>query len=140
MGNWFREECERAKARNAEVPAHARMIVTNPALSAHTRAEHVGKQLAKQGEGDLPRTYVPAATRVSGLAASGLPVFLSRLLEVPVLSVDPAGPGRVVMLPQHSAEAEAAMSAELVTCTLGARQRPELLPDMLSGPVESQPF
>lgn len=33
--NWFREEYERAKARNAQIPLHARMIVTNPVLSAH---------------------------------------------------------------------------------------------------------
>ena len=36
-GSWFRDEYERAKARNAQIPEHARMIVTNPTLSAHSR-------------------------------------------------------------------------------------------------------
>lgn len=33
--NWFREEYERAKVRNAQIPRHAQMVVTNPALSTH---------------------------------------------------------------------------------------------------------
>lgn len=36
--NWFKEEFERAKQRNAEIPPHARMIVTSPVLSAHSRS------------------------------------------------------------------------------------------------------
>lgn len=35
--SWFRVEYERAKRFNASIPEHARLVVTNPALSAHTR-------------------------------------------------------------------------------------------------------
>jgi hypothetical protein len=37
QNTWFYEEYERAKKRNALIPPHARMVVTNPILSAHTR-------------------------------------------------------------------------------------------------------
>lgn len=37
--SWFKQEFDRAKKRNAKLPAHARMVVTNPVLSAHSRAE-----------------------------------------------------------------------------------------------------
>lgn len=36
--SWFREEYERAKKRNAQIPSHARMVVTNPDLSEHRQA------------------------------------------------------------------------------------------------------
>lgn len=36
--NWMHDERERAKARNAAVPPHAQMVITDPALSAHVRA------------------------------------------------------------------------------------------------------
>lgn len=98
-----------------------------PGHVCYTYAEHAAKQLAKQGDGDLPRTYAPAATRVSDPLA-GATVHLSRHTEDVVVI------GRhAVFLPQHSLEAEAAMSAELVACTLGQRVRPELLPDVFSG-------
>ena len=42
--NWLREECERAKARNALIPPHARMVVTNPVLSAHVRRSSVSER------------------------------------------------------------------------------------------------
>lgn len=35
--SWFQQEYERSKARNALIPPHARMVATNPILSAHTR-------------------------------------------------------------------------------------------------------
>lgn len=60
-----------------------------------------GKQLAKQEESALPRTFAVPSTRVSG----------------PV---------------RHSLEAETAIAAELVACTLGQRVRPELRVDALA--------
>lgn len=110
------------------------------------------KQLAKQGETKVPRTFVPAATRVMAEVEatlrttarevarrmeahlSGMQVILSRHLEQPVVGMDAASPlAGILMLPQHSLEAEAAMSTELVACTLSGRHRPELLPDLFSG-------
>lgn len=35
--SWFREELERAKRRNETIPPHARMVITDPAISAHRR-------------------------------------------------------------------------------------------------------
>lgn len=36
--NWFKEEFERARQRNTDLPPYARMIVTSPLLSAHSRS------------------------------------------------------------------------------------------------------
>ncbi|MFS0885219.1 hypothetical protein [Aeromicrobium sp. 179-A 4D2 NHS] len=49
----FRDVFEESKRRNAMIPEHARMVVTNPALSAHTRpAEY--KADAKVGRWTVP--------------------------------------------------------------------------------------
>jgi hypothetical protein len=90
-----------------------------------THSEQVAKQLAKQGDDTVPRTFVSPLTRVRDALArlSGLEVLLSRHVDRAMVLE-----GRTLLLPQHSAEAEAAMSAELVACTLGQRDRPELVP------------
>jgi hypothetical protein len=113
-----------------------------------THSEQVAKQLAKQGDDTVLRTYAPDFTRVREQAQaavapmvasmqtlarevgrqynawlSGLEVLLSRHVDRAMVLE-----GRTLLLPQHSAEAEAAMSGELVACTLGQRDRPELVP------------
>ena len=77
---------------------------------------HPGKQLAKQEDGNLPRTYVPAATRVSEPDLSAFP-------DQGANGLGPCGCGQHACGQWHRA-----VAAELVACTLGARSRPELVP------------
>lgn len=90
---------------------------TNPLVLAHQWAarQTPGKQLAKQEEDTLPRTYVGAATRVSEPDLSDFP-------DQGANGLGPCGCGDHACGEWHRAVAE-----ELVACTLGARSRPELV-------------